>query len=499
MTQPRPPFPPAQPRRPARHRRPAAALATLATLAGCATYAPRPLPQTVTLPGSVQALSVRADQLPFARLRAHRFDPSDGLDIDEVAMLAVAHNPQLRLARDGLGLARAQAFAAGLLPDPQLGITADHPTNGTAGNTNAFNLNLGYDVGALLARSSRRAAAGAEVQRVNLDLLWQEWQVVSQARLLFTRLRAQQQLLATLQQGQALLSSAARRSRQALEAGNVTLDTSVSDLAALQVVERQINELERARLQDRVALTSLLGLAPGTKLDLVGEPASSSGSSGSPGSAAPDAVPGTPSGALPKAATDTAADAAALRAGLVPRLAKRPDLLALQAGYRSQEAVFRGAVLAQFPSLNVGLTRARDTSGLYTMGFGLSLSLPIFNANRGNIAIERATRTRLYDEYQQRLASAETEVEAALANIPLLQAQQQRTDAAVAALGQLARRADLAFGQGNLTAADHTRLTTAWLDKQVESLQLHEALAEQRIALDTLLGPETPANPEMPR
>lgn len=53
---------------------------------------------------------------------------------------------------------------------------------------------------------------------------------------------------------------------------------------------------------------------------------------------------------------------------------------------------FGGAVLAQFPALNVGLTRARDTSGLYTVGFGLSLSPPIFNRNRGNIAIEDATR-----------------------------------------------------------------------------------------------------------
>ncbi len=188
-----------------------------------------------------------------------------------------------------------------------------------------------------------------------------------------------------------------------------------------------------------------------------------------------------------------------MRAGLVPRLARRPDLLALQAGYRSQEALFRGAVLAQFPALNVGLTRARDTSGLYTMGFGLSLSLPIFNGNRGNVAIERATRNRLFDEYQQRLATADSDVEAALANIPLLQAQSRRTEVAVAQLGQLARRADQAFRQGNFASADHTRITTAWLGKQIEALQLREALAEQHIVLQTLLGPETPPTEETPR
>ena len=80
------------------------------------------------------------------------------------------------------GIARAHAFAAGLLPDPQLGTTSDHPTDDAAGTTNAFNVNPGFDVNALLLRSSRVNAAAAQAQRISLELLWQEWQVVSQAR-----------------------------------------------------------------------------------------------------------------------------------------------------------------------------------------------------------------------------------------------------------------------------------------------------------------------------
>ena len=137
-----------------------------------------------------------------------------------------------------------------------------------------------------------------------------------------------------------------------------------ADLSALQNIERQINDLERSRLQNRASLNGLLGLLSTTPLVLVGEPHAA------------------------------VMDAAAVQKNLVERLNQRPDLQALQASYRSQEEKFRGAVLAQFPALNVGLTRARDTSGLYTMGFGLTLSLPIFNRNRGNIAIENATRTQ---------------------------------------------------------------------------------------------------------
>jgi outer membrane protein TolC len=431
-------------------------------LASCATYAPKPLPERVNLPRSASAIAVDPARLPFRSLSSHPFNPADGLDMDEVAMLAVANNPQLRQARDALGIARAQSFAAGLLPDPQLGITSDHPTNGTAANTNAFTFNPSFDVSALLLRSSRKNAVMAQEQGVNLQLLWQEWQVVSQARLLFTRLTAQDALMKQLQAARTFLADRYRRSRQALAAGNVTLDFASADLGALQGVERRINDLERSRLQNRASLNGVLGLAADVPLDLVGEPQAA------------------------------AIDAAVLRAGTEQRLNQRPDLQALQAGYRSQEEKFRGAVLAQFPALNVGLTRARDTSGLYSVGFGLTLSLPVFNRNRGNIAIEDASRKKLYDEYQNRLNGAYSEIALALENLPLLRSQLQRTREGVFELETVAQRAEAAFRAGNLAAPDYVRLQIALLDKQTEAINLQEASMEQQIALETLLGPDLP-------
>jgi outer membrane protein TolC len=433
------------------------------SLAACASYAPKPLPERVNLPRSASAIAVDPARLPFGSLSTHLFNPADGLDMDEVAMLAVANNPQLREARDALGIARAQSFAAGLLPDPQLGVSSDHPTNGTAANTNAFNLNPSYDVNALLLRSSRKNAAMAQEQQVNLELLWQEWQVVSQARLLFTRLTAQDSLMGKLQAARALSADRYRRSQRALAAGNVTLDFASADLVALQDIEGRISELERRRLKNRASLDRVLGLAADARLRLVGEP---------------------------KAA---AIDAAAVRAGLEQRLKQRPDLQALRAGYRSQEEKFRGAILAQFPALNVGLSRARDTSGIYSVGFGLTLSLPIFNRNRGNIAIEDATRKKLYDEYQNRLNDAYGEVAVALKNLPLLRSQLRRTREGMGELQTVAKRAEAAYRAGNLAAPDYVRLQIALLDKQIEAIKLQEASMEQQIALETLLGPDLPA------
>ncbi|HYL88579.1 MAG TPA: TolC family protein [Burkholderiales bacterium] len=434
-------------------------------LAGCASYAPQPLPGRVSLAADARSVTVDAARLPFRSLATHVFDPADGLDMDEVAMLAVANNPQLRQARDDLGIARAQAFAAGLLPDPQLGASFDHPTNGAAGNTSAFNLNPTFDASALLLRSSRRGAAEAAAQRVSLDLLWQEWQVVSQARLLYTRIMAEEAVRKELESERALLAERYRASRAALAAGNVTIDFAATLLAAVQKIEKQVNDLERSRLQDRARLNALLGIVPETPLALAGEPQA------------------------------RALDPAAVRAGLEGRLALRPDLQALRAGYRSQEEKFRGAVLAQFPALNVGLTRARDTSGLYTLGFGLTLSLPVFNRNRGNIAIEKATRKRLFDEYQNRLDSAYGEIAVALENQPLLERQLASVRSALAELREVAERADAAYRTGNFAAADYTRLRIALIDKQTEEINLEEALTEQRIALETLLGPGLPEAP----
>ncbi len=432
----------------------------LLAVGGCASYSPKPLPKHVDSLQTTTSIELDAGRLPFRDLSTHVFDPSDGFDMGEVAMLAVANNPQLKQARDDVGIARAQSFAAGLLPDPQLGISADHPTNGTVGNTNAFNLNLNYDISALLLRSSRKNAAAADVQRLNLELLWQEWQVVSQARLLFTRLTAQDALLTRLQSARRLLADRYRSSQQALAAGNVIVDVSTADLAALQDIERRLNELQRKRLQNRADLNAVLGLAPDMKLKLVGE--------------SHVVIAGT----------------AGLRADLEQRLISRPDLQALQAGYHFQEEKFRGAVLAQFPALNIGLSRARDTSGLYTLGFALSLNLPLLNGNRGNIAIEDATRKKLFDEYQNRLNSAYSEVTVALENIPLLQDQLQRTRQGMTELHSALHGADSAYAAGNLAAPDYVRLRTALLDKQTEAINLREALLEQRIALETLLGPD---------
>ena len=434
----------------------------VACLPGCASYTALPLHSTPDFPSKVSHLIVKSTRMPLPELASHRFDPSDGLDMTETAMLAVANNPQLKVSRDEAGIAQAQSFAAGLLPDPQLSFTRDVPSNGPVGSSSAFNLGLNYDVNALLTHSANKNAAQAAQRQVDLNLLWQEWQVVSQARLLFVRNMGQQQLLSVLQNERALLFSRYQKTQHALAQGNLTLDVANADLAALQTAETAINDLTRQLVTNRHDLNALLGLAPDMQIALVGD------------------------AQLP------AIDEAALKLAMANVGMRRPDLLALQAGYESEEQRFRQTILAQFPALNIGLTRARDISGLYTQGFGITLSLPIFNRNRGNIAIEQATRLRLHDEYQMRVNSAFADTAKILDDQKLLETQLQNVESGADLLAHAAAHAQAAFDASNIDSLAYINLRTAWLAKQREAITLKQTILEQRIALLTLIGGELP-------
>jgi cobalt-zinc-cadmium efflux system outer membrane protein len=123
-------------------------------LSGCVQYQVAPLavePHYANLTTNSSVLQ------KFPTLKVHPFHPEDGLDVIEIEMLAVSQNPTLRLARRDLGVAQAQAYAAGLLPDPQLNFANDISHSSGVGAASSYGLN--YDFGALLAHSSAKRAA----------------------------------------------------------------------------------------------------------------------------------------------------------------------------------------------------------------------------------------------------------------------------------------------------------------------------------------------------
>jgi outer membrane protein, heavy metal efflux system len=425
--------------------------------AGCATYSSQPLGEGQGVKDASQ-LSVSTADMPLPAWRTHRFDPSQGLDSTDVAILAVANNPELKVLRDQLGIARAQSFAAGLLPDPQLSVGKDFLAHKQVGFTSAYNYGISEDVSSLLTRSTRVAAAKSQADQVNLDLLWAEWQTIAQARLLFNQvlsLRAQQQQLAA---EQAALAPVDVFVRKALHDGNLTYDSASAGLNAYADASKRSSDGTIQLHQVEHDLRLLLGLAPGAPLHLVGEPFR---------------VSPTPE---------------QVRAALASLPQRRPDLLALQAGYKAQEATLRGAIRAQFPALNLGVDRQRDTSDIVTNGFTIGLTLPLFDRNRGNIAIETATRQQLKDDYENRVLTTRNDIQQLTVDLGVLGRQRDQLQAQSMRLDEARRAAETAWQKGLLDWPTYLSIRANALSADMDFIAARDQQSQQAIALETLLG-----------
>lgn len=439
-------------------RRIVACLAACAALAGCAAYRPEPLPATASLSPRVTALRVDTARIDLPPLAGRHIDLGAPLDIDAVAALAVLNDPRLRAARDAHGVAQAQAFAAGLLPDPQFGATRDFPQGHSTATTSAYSLSLGLDLGRLITRPAAVAAARADLKSVDMQILWLEWQTAAAAQLAYVRLVGLEQRDALLRRELGLVDARRARDLAAVAAGNLPRTSADADLVEQQALQARLGDDRKAALQQQAELDTMLGLQPTVRLRLAGQ-----------------------------AAADPAALAQARQA--LDHLGRiRPDLMALRAGSDSQEQRVREAVLAQFPSVSVGFTRARDTSDVHTLGFGVGFSLPIFDGSRGAIAVARATRTQLRDDYRQRLATTTAEVQQAMADIALLREQDARLRAALPTLQAAARGADAALAAGDLTLPQAQAQRTALLEQRLAVQSNAQQLAEQAVALQLLTG-----------
>lgn len=441
------------------------ALSTLGWLSGCVGFHAKPLDAAESMPDAASRIYVDATALPLPELRQHRFDPADGLDETEVAMLAVVNNPDLRLLRDDLGIQQAQAFAAGLLPDPQISFAQDFPIHPAPDLVNAVAAGLTYDISALLLRPSTAKASRLATRKLELDELWAEWQTIAQSRVLFHQVRADESLLSELKSLLPDREGLQRSVQAAVRSGNVSADAAAGALIAVADLNRQIGDAAQRLNQEQHSLRLLLGLSEHSALPLVDDASASDESD------------------------VTVADIDQRLATLPLR---RPDLLALRAGYDAQEEKLRQAVLKQFPAISVGFNYAVDTSNIATRGYSVSLTLPLFDRGRGAIAVETATRQRLFDEYQSRLAATRSDIDRIRNDLPNIERQQQQAEQDARQLRQDQAAASRAFGAGLLDWNAYLTITTAALTRRIESVQLAVTLDEQRGALQTLLGHELP-------
>ena len=431
-------------------------IAAALAISGCATDRARPLARTPDLAASPQRLKIDVATLRVQPLKAIRVDLADGLDPLEVAVLAVLNSPDLEAKRRALGVSQAQVFAAGLLPDPQITAEVDKPVAGPDHQT-AYTVGVNLDLAGLLARANARRAARFTARQADLDLLWSEWTVGQQARQLAETALAAERKAAYFRQVAAIAADRDARSNRALQHRDVTLQTASADLAVKLDAETQLATANHDALKARRDLNALLGL----RADVV--------------------VP------LAEALGEAAYDEAELSQAVAALPQRRPDLLALQAGYGAQDANVRKAIIAQFPLTGLALAFAKDPAGVVTQGLSASLFLPIFNGGRGEARVQIATREQLRAEYQAKLDAADAEARGAEAELIGARKFAALLRADVPRLEALVKPALTAYDRRDIDSQTYLTLSQAALSRRadLDDKELAARLAE--ITLETAL------------
>jgi len=416
-------------------------------LSGCVSYEPAPLDRTPHLATTARSLE----------------EGANGHAVTAAALdqLVLRNNPDLRAARAKLGVADAQILEAGLLPNPQFAASYPFFISGPNGS-DGFALGLAQDLRSILLRPTRREVAANAASAVHASLLWQEWQTVGKARLLFVQLAFGERLGKVIARSRKLLKDRFDVTNTSIDKGNAPLATLSPDLLASSETQKVEDDLARLQLSRRHELNALLGLAPDAPLRLAAE------------------------------SRVAVLDAARVRRDLATLADRRPDLVALQYGYRSEDAQVRQAILSQYPNLVVGVLGGRDTSMVYSAGPQASFELPIFDHNEGSIALAEATRTQLRGEFDARLSAAAGEVGALLSEQAMLRRQLAALEPRLKQAHAIADKTETAFRQGVFDERAYVDVELALLMQEQQKIGLEQTLLEQQVSLAALMGAGLP-------
>jgi len=436
-------------------------------LAGCASYQAQPLATAPNLAPNVAALD---RTIPATKTggSATTLQPGQTFSVGQVGLLAILNDPDLKSERGQLGVAQATALSASLLPNPSIGLGFAALISGP-GSTPSYAASLTEDIQSLITYHARVAAARADLGSVNAQLLWNEWQVAQDARLLATQIYFANIQIRDRTREFKLLSEELSSVRQAAASGSLDLTAEAPLTAAAASASSALASARLDQIKAWQQLDALLGLEPSVRFDI----------------SQPEipALPGSPDDLL----------------STLP--SRRPDLLALRLGYNAQEERVRAAILAQFPALSLGAAWGSDTSNVVSLGPQVTMDLPIFNRNQGGIATERATRELLQAQYQAELDKAAGTVKGLVKRISVLNDDVASASAEADIAQRQAHDAEQAYSQGNLDQRSLVDYQTTALDRELEVTDLRNSLDSDQLALSIELGvglPQTRLAPQNP-
>ncbi len=438
-------------------------------LVGCQSYEPAPLDigayreslddrliDTEPISAFARRLQAAGEEVPA------RFDPTDGISHAEGEVLALFYNPDLRIARLEAGVALATWDTAGLWEDPVFGFDAAEILKPKS-TPFEYGLmgSLTIPISGRLQVEKERAGAAYEAQlRSIVDAEWRTRAELRRKWASWAAAVAQAELLADM----------------------ITQLEEINDIADRLEAAGELNRVERRLLHieqaDRMVQTTEMDLqvlkAEADLLDVLGLP--------------PDAtdllIPSFPETSIPEVEDITA------------RLIDANTELAVHfAEYRIAEETLRLEIKKQFPDIVIGSGYGTQFNDHRVM-FGVSIPIPILNANRAGIAeaqarreVARATAETTFTRLFQGLAAANSALE-------LKQAQRDRYEQQIVPLlAEQTNDIERIAALGELDMFVLLETITRTLDTKQSLIQLQVAELDAAITVRRILGPDARKNP----
>lgn len=390
-----------------------------------------------------------------------RFDLSDGLSVAEGEVLALFYNADLRVARFDAGVALATFETAGLWEDPQFGFDGAEILSPAGPFEYGLTLSLTIPVSGRLGVEKDRAGAAYEAElrrivdaewstRAAVRSAWASWSAASE------RLRLLSEVIGQVER----VAEITDRLESAGELTRVEARLLRAELVQARADSAQAT-LDEARA--RITLLGLMGLAPDAAVELV-----------------PAIQPVMPTN----------------HSGTIDRLIEANTLLAVRrTEYQVAEESLRLEVRKQYPDVTIG-SGVGSEDGDDRLLLGLSIPIPVLNANRAGIAEARAQRqvARVAAETTFEQVSRELSLSLAAYDAALMQREAFEREL-VPMLDEQSAEVEQLIDLGEVNTLLLLETVTRRFDAKSRLLDLRLAEIAAAIEIARLLGPDHSGSP----
>lgn len=291
-------------------------------------------------------------------------DLSDGLSLSEANSIGLHFNPELIQTRRKFDLAGSQLVQAGLLKNPQLSIG---PRFSTSSSNTILPASLSWDLPLWGTRESGIRLAESEVKTKSMKLQELELELLNSIRITFVELWALTESVKVFGDSLKISEWISTRVESLRNAGEINASTYW--LAKWESSQLSY-QLETTRLdlqRQNYLLQRLLGLPPSEDLVAMAE-----------------------------------------NSQIVPDLMSRepitqnlhPSLRLAEENYNESEIRVEHEYMKQFPKIQIGPEYEKDNSST-SIGFGLGMTLPIFDRNQNGITAAKIRRDAARDHYRE--------------------------------------------------------------------------------------------------